>query len=229
MTQDGTRLERFLERAVGLGATASLHPARLLQEIHEAAQASVRDGSIANAYRVTLAPDDAEFFGPHQDRLQREIVRLLDDLSTRRRLERPGPWLIEFAAETGASPGLVRVEATFRNPVAAGSAAPPTGATQAITRHRGKFLIVEGLGRVAVTHTPFVLGRGRECDLTIPDLAISRRHARLETLPDGRLLLRDLGSRNQLGVHGGKLSEVVLTPGLRVELGSTAMWLEVEE
>jgi len=228
MTQEGPRLERFFERAVGLGATASLHPARLLQEIYEAALASVRDGSMANAYRVQLAPGDAEFFRPHQGRIEREAVRLLEELAGERRLAPPGPWLLEFVSAAGSPPGAIRVEASYRNP-SASSAPPPRGATQAITRHRGKFLVVEGLGRVALTHTPFLIGRGSECDLTIPDLAISRRHARLETLPDGRLILRDMGSRNQLRVHGGKLAEVVLEPGLRVELGSTVLWLEVAE
>jgi hypothetical protein len=228
MTEQGPRLERFLERAAGLGASASLHPSRLLQEVYEAARGSAREGSVANAYRIALSPADAEFFGKHEARLQQQIGGLLDEYAAESRLERPGPWMIEFEAAAGTAPGFVRVEATFRNAATHGAATAP-GVTQAIIRHRGKFIVVEGVGRVALTHTPFVIGRGRECDLAIPDLSISRRHARLETLPDGRLILRDIGSRNQLKVHGGKMAEVVLVPGLRVELGSTALWLELAE
>ena len=228
MNDQGPRIERFLERAAGFGTSASLHPARLMQEVHEAARASIRDGSMANAYRISFAPADAEVYHPHQARLERELVRLLEDLASERRLGRPGPWVVEFATSRGAAAGSVRVEASYRNDAMA-APLPPPGATQAITRHRGTFLVVDGIGRIALTHTPFVIGRGRDCDLTIPDLSISRRHARLETIADGRLILRDMGSRNQLKVHGGRLAEVVLTPGLRVELGSTALWLEVAE
>lgn len=227
MSEHGPRLERFFERAIGLGTAGSLHPARLLQEVQEAARTSIRDGSIANAYRIGLSPKDGEFYAPHHARIRREVVRLLEELAASRRLRPPGPWLVEFADVDG-SPGSIRVDASYRNDVGA-APPPPSGVTQAITRHRGKFLMVEGLGRVALTHTPFVIGRGRDCDLTIPDLSISRRHARLETLADGSLILRDVGSRNQLKVEEGTLSEVVLSPGLRVELGSTALWLEVAE
>ncbi len=227
MTEPGSRLERFFERAAGLGASPALHPARLFQAVEEAARGSRRDGSMANAYRLTLSSRDAAFFDEHRGEFEGAIREVLAEISAELRASPPAEWVVEVVE--GDAGGGLGVEASFRNAVMVGGAPAPAGATTAIRRHSGKFLVVEGYGKVPLTHTPFVVGRGRDCDLTIPDLSISRRHARIEVGPDGRLFIRDMGSRNQLTVHGGKLAEVALTPGLVVELGGTRVWLEVNE
>ncbi|MFL5674457.1 MAG: DUF4328 domain-containing protein [Chloroflexota bacterium] len=45
-----------------------------------------------------------------------------------------------------------------------------------------------------ITVSPFVIGRDGDCDLVLDDPRVSRRHAQIEVQPDGRLVLRDLGS-----------------------------------
>lgn len=42
--------------------------------------------------------------------------------------------------------------------------------------------------------SPFVMGRGTDCDLVVDDPRVSRRHAQLEVQSDGRVVLRDLDS-----------------------------------
>jgi len=44
--------------------------------------------------------------------------------------------------------------------------------------------------------SPFVIGREMDCDLVLDDPRASRRHAQIEVQPDGRVVLRDLGSAN---------------------------------
>ena len=44
--------------------------------------------------------------------------------------------------------------------------------------------------------SPFVVGRDTDCDLVVDDPRASRRHAQLEVQPDGRVVLRDLGSES---------------------------------
>jgi pSer/pThr/pTyr-binding forkhead associated (FHA) protein len=44
--------------------------------------------------------------------------------------------------------------------------------------------------------TTFRLGRGTECDITLPDATVSRNHASLQVNGDGTVLISDLGSAN---------------------------------
>jgi serine phosphatase RsbU (regulator of sigma subunit) len=60
--------------------------------------------------------------------------------------------------------------------------------------------------------TAVVVGRAAEADWTIPDLGVSRRHARLETL-GGEWFISDLDSRHGTFVNGRRLE-----PGERVAL-----------
>lgn len=50
--------------------------------------------------------------------------------------------------------------------------------------------------------TSYKIGRGSENDIVIDDASISRTHAELITLPDGRFSVRDLGSSNGTMVQG---------------------------
>ena len=227
MTDPGPRLERFLERAAGFASGSSLHPATLLHEVSEAASASVRGGTIANAYTIELAKADAEFFGRNREQLIREIETSLNELARSQNLRRTAPWEIEFAS-TANHAGQVKVVASFRNVAPAGKPVP-AGETRAIRRHSGKFLVVDQVGRIALSHTPFTIGRGPDCDLSLADLSVSRRHAVVETTDSGELVIRDLQSRNRLTVDGEAHDEIVLAPNVHIALGSSIIWLEQSE
>lgn len=226
MTVPSSRFERFLERVAGLGLSTSIHPATLLQQVQDAAVASVSEGAIANAYTISIAPAALRTLRPHLNDLRGAIIPMLDELAAGRRLSRPGPWEIEFVATDGIAPGQSQVRTWYRNPRASGSSAAPAQ-TQVITRLRNAFLDVSGLGRVRLTHTPFTIGRGADCDLAIPDLEISRRHARIESTPEG-LVINDLGSRNRITVFGETVDAAPLVAGTPIRLGATEITLEYE-
>jgi len=68
---------------------------------------------------------------------------------------------------------------------------------------------------------PFVIGRSSEADWTIPDQAVSRRHAHLSFV-DGRWLIRDLDSRHGTTVNGRRLEpgeQSPIEPGDLVRFG----------
>ncbi len=66
-----------------------------------------------------------------------------------------------------------------------------------------------------------VVGRGGECDITIEDPVLSRRHARIMVDPEGQVLrVRDLGSANGTFVNGTRVSEASLRPGDELRLGT---------
>jgi two-component system, NtrC family, response regulator AtoC len=69
-----------------------------------------------------------------------------------------------------------------------------------------------------------VLGRGSDVDIRIDEIAISRRHARLEN--GDSLILEDLGSANGTRVDGRRLApgeRVELAAGTTIKLGTVAV------
>ena len=226
MTTEGSRLERFLVSVARVASGSGLHPLAILQAVESAARRSTSDGNIANAYLVELNPADARVAGENLAELKASLVRMLDDYRHTQRVGTTGPWVIEWGASSAVTPGSVSVAASFRTASQASARPVQPRETQVITRQRGKSLVVEGAGRVPLTHTPFVIGRAAGCDLTIVDFAMSRRHAVIEQASNGQLLIRDLGSRNRLVSDGVVGSEFILHPGIRVTLGSTTLLLE---
>jgi len=63
-----------------------------------------------------------------------------------------------------------------------------------------------------------VVGRAAECDLSIQDPTVSRRHAEIE-LVDGELRIQDLGSTNGTFLNGRKVKDALAPPGARVSFG----------
>ena len=73
----------------------------------------------------------------------------------------------------------------------------------------------------------FVVGRSTECQLSLDDPLVSRRHAVLRVRRDG-VSVQDFGSRNGVLINGTKITgERELTPGDRVGIGSQEMVLHL--
>lgn len=77
---------------------------------------------------------------------------------------------------------------------------------------------IELLGRVSI------IGRDPSCDLVIHDVKCSRRHAVLETGPDG-VTVRDSGSANGVFVNGERVDRSVLRAGDTISLGEVQIVL----
>ncbi len=78
---DQPRIERFLEHAARMASGAGIHPIEVLQRIQAAAEASVREGAIANAYRVECPGAEIERIARMSDQLARGASRMLDELA----------------------------------------------------------------------------------------------------------------------------------------------------
>jgi hypothetical protein len=74
---------------------------------------------------------------------------------------------------------------------------------------------------------PVRIGRGPENDLVLVDPAVSRSHAQLESDPGGRLVLRDLESRNGIRLGPTRVATAAVEGTLRCRLGGTD--LEMQE
>src|SRR5262245_49941994 len=69
---------------------------------------------------------------------------------------------------------------------------------------------------------PLVVGTSTECDLTVADPRVSRRHCELRLTPRG-VAVRDLGSKNGTFLGEVSIVEVILPVGVPVTIGSTRL------
>jgi hypothetical protein len=95
--------------------------------------------------------------------------------------------------------------------------------------HNGRNVgLVSGDGRTyPLQMGSTVIGRGDQANLRLPDVGISRRHARLDY--DGsQVVLTDLGSTNGTMVNGQRVSAVALNPGDMIQLGTTTLTFRVD-
>ncbi len=74
-----------------------------------------------------------------------------------------------------------------------------------------------------------VVGRDEECELSLDDAKVSRRHAVLEPLEDGTARLRDLGSSNGTFVNGERVETALLEGREQLQFGGTVLVTSVEE
>jgi hypothetical protein len=69
------------------------------------------------------------------------------------------------------------------------------------------------IARIVAPGERLRIGRAVESDLVLPHGSVSRRHAELETLPDGTWRLADAGSKNGTFVDGARISSTVVARG----------------
>jgi pSer/pThr/pTyr-binding forkhead associated (FHA) protein len=79
------------------------------------------------------------------------------------------------------------------------------------------------LQRQSVDALPIRLGRGYENEVVLDDDYVAASHARIEQDAAGRLVLRDLGSKNGLNHRGKRLQEVLLSGDTVVRIGHTSI------
>lgn len=64
-----------------------------------------------------------------------------------------------------------------------------------------------------------VIGRSEDCDVVLNQASISRKHAQIQALPDGRFKIKDLQSVNGTFVNGKRISTEIISENDRVMIG----------
>lgn len=84
-----------------------------------------------------------------------------------------------------------------------------------------RFRLKQGQHEFELPPGIFSIGRSPDCQLTLDDPLVSRRHAVIH-VRDDTATLEDLGSRNGLMVNGERIQQAkrVLVPGDRIHIGS---------
>ena len=73
----------------------------------------------------------------------------------------------------------------------------------------------------ALATARLVIGRESSCDITLPDINVSRAHAELRFEPQGVWSLADLGSTNGTFVNGREIGTQLLREGDHITIGMT--------
>lgn len=71
-----------------------------------------------------------------------------------------------------------------------------------------------------------VIGRGKGTDLLLPDISVSRHHARVERVGDDGFRLVDLGSQNGTKVNGQRVDTCDLKRGDELQIGKFLLTYE---
>lgn len=79
----------------------------------------------------------------------------------------------------------------------------------------------------AVRHTPWRIGRGKDNDLVIEHVSVSRRHAELRRLPGSEYVVVDLGSLNGVFVNEVQVQTAPVDDGDRLGFGDVTLQLRL--
>jgi hypothetical protein len=168
----------------------------------------VRGRTVApNAFVVSVSPEDRDRFDEIEQHLCRELADAAREHARDERYTFLGPVEVEFSTDDRLRTGSFRIDARMRvgaSGVGAGSLLLPTNDRYVLSDH------------------PVVIGRSPECDITIVDSNVSRRHA--EVQPRGEaFVVVDLGSTNGTRVNGVRVDERELNDGDELAFGNTRM------
>lgn len=223
-------------------------------EAHKAILAGGRT-LVPNRYVIDLSPYDHSRLAPYAAALAQELAQSQAEFIGEQAWTVYGDVIVEIERGDGLDTGMFRVTAEVYSGEQAAPAQPeqapghapeqapgyqpeaPAGfPPEQQAAHAGgppqggarSVRLVAGDGRtypLAIGST--VIGRGEQATLRLPDVGISRRHARLDF--DGtQVVLTDLGSTNGTMVNGQRVSAVALNPGDMVQIGTTTLTYRVD-
>jgi hypothetical protein len=249
-------LQRFEKRLEGLveGAFAKVfkgvvHPVEILNAMQREAEAhkAILAGGrtlVPNRYVIDLSPYDHSRLAPYAAALAQELAQSQAEFIGEQGWTVYGDVIVEIERGEGLDTGMFRVTAEVYTggdvaPQQAYEAPPSYGPPQQYDQGYGpsapmpggparNVRLVSGDGRsypLSIGST--VIGRGDQANLRLPDVGISRRHARLD-FDGAQVVLTDLGSTNGTMVNGQRVSAVALNPGDMIQLGTTTLTFRVD-
>lgn len=249
-------LQRFEKRLEGLveGAFAKVfkgvvHPVEILNAMQREAEAhkAILAGGrtlVPNRYVIDLSPYDHSRLAPYAAALAQELAQSQAEFIGEQAWTVYGDVIVEIERGDGLDTGMFRVTAEVYTggdvapaPQPGYDAAPPGYPPQQYDQGGyppqqaggGRAVrLVSGDGRTyPLQMGSTVIGRGDQANLRLPDVGISRRHARLD-FDGAQVVLTDLGSTNGTMVNGQRVSAVALNPGDMIQLGTTTLTFRVD-
>jgi hypothetical protein len=203
-------LERMVEGVFSRAFRSSLRPIelgrRLVREMDDHRSVDVKGHTIVpNDFTFTLSEQDHTTFAEIHDALVRELCDAAREYARDEGYTFMGPVEVELTVDPEMRPG--RLGVTSRMHEAQGGVG--TGA-----------LILPAGDRIPLSEKPVLIGRLPDCEITLADPNVSRRHAEVRPFGTGFLVV-DLGSTNGTRVNGASVSEHQLKDGDAITVGAT--------
>jgi FhaA, N-terminal domain/FHA domain len=220
---------------------------KLAKEMDDHRTVSVSRVYVPNEYTIYLSPQDRRQFTGYEESLVGELVEYLAEHARRERyalLTAPKVLVTTdddlAVGEFGIATRMVAADAgddgrpaeppppelpldqpqqtmIYRPPVVE---VPPEAETPPPPPEREVVTLTVGGEKHEITSQRTVLGRSRSCDIRIPDVNVSRRHAELRQ-EGATYWIVDLDSTNGTIVNGERVERERLQDGDTVTLGST--------
>ncbi len=166
-----------------------------------------------NEFEVSLATSDfqrVEQWG--KDALVDELKRSVTEYAAEQDYAFLGPLNISFTTDMEQKAGIVAVQASTKR----GAVAPATSSAA-----NALYPLLEiGSDHYLLTGAVTVIGRGSECDITVEDTGVSRKHLELRVTKNG-VIATDLGSTNGSFVEGHRITAATLLDGNTLTIGRT--------
>lgn len=245
------RLEGLVEGAFAKVFKGVVHPVEILNAMQREAEAhkAILAGGrtlVPNRYVIDLSPYDHSRLAPYAAALAQELAQSQAEFIGEQGWTVYGDVIVEIERGDGLDTGMFRVTAEVytggdvapapaydQGPPQMGHQGgydqgyPPQGGMGAQAPGRGVRLIANDGRTYPLSIGSTVIGRGDQANLRLPDVGISRRHARLDY--DGaQVVLTDLGSTNGSMVNGQRISAVALNPGDMIQIGTTTLTFRVD-
>lgn len=207
------RLEQLVEGAFAKAFRSGLHPVeigrRILREMDDQRQVGVRGVIAPNRFIVWLSPDDRQRFDGLEASLVRDLADYAREHARTEGYHFVGTVTVELETDEGMKKGELFVDADVDD----------EGVGLA-----GSLLLPDG-SRFRLANETVVLGRLKECDVTVDDPKASRRHAEIRPAGDAYRLI-DLGSTNGTDVNGRSVTDHELQDGDRIQIGDHVVTFE---
>lgn len=165
---------------------------------------------VPNAFVVRLSQDDFDQFAEIHDSLCRELADAAREHARDEGYRFMGPVHVDLAADPKIRTGAFDLAAQMKE----GEGGAGAGS-----------LILPDRTRVELTGEILTIGRLPDCDITIEDANVSRKHAEIRPVGDGFVVV-DLGSTNGTRVNGIRVDQRTLDDGDELGFGNIRIGFE---
>ena len=207
------RLERLVEGAFAKAFRGELQPIelgrKLTREMDLRRTVSVRGLVAPNFFSVLLSREDFQRMGSIVEAVARELVDAAGEHAQAERYVFLGPVEVEIGWSKDLQRSTFAISAEVRES----------------DQQAGAVLVLGDGSTLEIGEEPVTIGRLSECDISIEDPNVSRRHAEIRRDGDGFRLV-DLGSTNGTRVNGLPVRDHVLASGDVVTVGVTSVRFE---
>jgi Protein of unknown function (DUF3662)/FHA domain len=240
------KLEGLFEGAFSRTFRSHVQPVeiarKLAKEMSDHKTVSISRTYVPNHYSVYLSPGDREQFEGYEEGLKKELSDYLLEHARNEGLALLTRPTVDFKADERLEMGEFGIQAQLVNAPEDEQAEPEQGdfghtmvysvdrearRMDAPATYGGRAMLVGGGKRTVLSGSRVVIGRSRDCDVTLEDANVSRRHAELRR-EGASWVVADLGSTNGVKVNGQRVNEQPLSAGDEITLGLERLTFEVE-